>query len=749
MAKKLKVLVLSHSSELGGAERSMIDLFDYWDKKGLVEPHFIIRRPLRNIVKELKHRKWKYDAIHYTNWSQRAPSTSAESLFRNAKANAKAVKEIESIIKELNPDMVMTNTIVSPWAALAAYFQNVPHVWFVREYGDIDHQHVFEMGRESTLQDIDSLSDLVVTNSKTLANHVEKYITPNKIQPLYTPFDLKKLIQKSTEIAKNPFKFEDSLKLVITGRISPTKGQDEAAKAIGQLSKEGYNLELCIIGTPADPKDEISLKKTIEQYGIAERVHLLGHLPNPLSIIKLADIGIMASQQEAFGRVTFEYMATGRPVIGANSGATPELIDEGVNGFLYKKGDADDLAKKVLKYLKNRELVLEHGAAAKTKTATMMKGKYDAEMLFQRLQKVLISGKTYPTRQVNYLHKLFDAPQVADKYIKESGALSIKRMIYNRTKNKLRPVLLRRNNRLVIKSVQAAKSLRARYLLKQELNIEPKSPNQPSPVTIVVPIYGDWQSLEQCIESLKRHVNNTKNCVMLVNDCGPDVDTIEENILKSIKGVARFSYYRNDENLGFVGTCNRAVQELDKSQNDILLLNSDTKVTEGFLEEMQTVMYLQKDLGVVSPRSNNATICTIPLSSMSKKGIDKEESYKLFKKYNKDFPQFNRAPTAHGFCMLIWRPLINEFGLFDAAFGKGYGEEVDFCRRIGEAGYRCAIANHAYVFHLEARSFSMETKALLLEQNNKIIRKRYPDYKRAVTKYIETALREEEKILGK
>src|SRR3990167_1533759 len=177
--------MLSHSSELGGAERSMIDLFDHWTKQGLVEPHFIIRTPLKNMVPEIKNRGWSYDTLYYTNWSQRNPSKEAESVFRNAIFNTEAIFAIEKIIQKIRPSVVMTNTIVSPWAALAAYFQNVPHVWFVREYGDIDHQHVFELGREKMLQDIDTLSDLVVTNSETLARHIGDYINKEKITALY------------------------------------------------------------------------------------------------------------------------------------------------------------------------------------------------------------------------------------------------------------------------------------------------------------------------------------------------------------------------------------------------------------------------------------------------------------------------------------------------------------------------------------------------------------------------------------
>ena len=270
-----------------------------------------------------------------------------------------------------------------------------------------------------------------------------------------------------------------------------------------------------------------------------------------------------------------------------------------------------------------------------------------------------------------------------------------------------------------------------------------------SNVTIVVPVYADWPSLKDCIVSLKEFIDASKHQILLVNDCGPEADVIEKNIRGAIKGSPGFKYFRNKTNLGFIRTCNRAVMELDKTNNDILLLNSDTKVTGGFLEEMVAVMGSNNKIAAVSPRSNNATIATVPLSAMPQKGIDPRKSYKLYTKLKEKLPKYVEVPTAHGFCMLIRRSVIRRFGLFDEAFGKGYGEENDFCMRISEHGYKSVLANRAYVYHMEARSFTLERKSELIKQNAKILRKRWPTYKQLVDGYIKEALSREEELLGK
>jgi GT2 family glycosyltransferase len=266
-------------------------------------------------------------------------------------------------------------------------------------------------------------------------------------------------------------------------------------------------------------------------------------------------------------------------------------------------------------------------------------------------------------------------------------------------------------------------------------------------VTIIVPVYGDWPSLSNCIKSLIKNVSSN-NKVLFVNDCGPEADLIEDYIKKSIKGVKNFEYYRNPYNLGFLKNCNRAVFELDKSDNDIMLLNSDTVVTEGFLEAMCSVLHSDAKIASVSPRTNNATIATIPIISAKQKGINPTDAYKLFKSLEGRLPQYNIAPVAHGFCILIKRSVIDNYGLFDEAFGKGYGEETDFCMRVSEKGYKNAICNRAFVYHLEARSFSFEVKNKLLEINGAIIDKRYPKYRRLVRDYTESIIDQEYIAMG-
>lgn len=256
-------------------------------------------------------------------------------------------------------------------------------------------------------------------------------------------------------------------------------------------------------------------------------------------------------------------------------------------------------------------------------------------------------------------------------------------------------------------------------------------------LSIIVPVYGDWESLDENIKHLKKHISRfSKWEILFVNDCGPDADLIEEKIKQSIKNRKNFRYYRNDKNLGFVQNCNNAVFNLTNQDNDIVLLNSDALVTRNALQNMYKILYSKDDIGAVCPRSNAATIFSVPMRPIDGEVYNMKRSYKLYKKIRKHLPSYYLSPIAHGFCMMIRREVIDEHGLFDEVYGKGYGEENDFCMRVRRKGWQCAVSNESYVFHYKARSFTEETRSEHVKKNEKILDSRYPEYRELVHEYV-------------
>jgi len=186
----------------------------------------------------------------------------------------------------------------------------------------------------------------------------------------------------------------------------------------------------------------------------------------------------------------------------------------------------------------------------------------------------------------------------------------------------------------------------------------------------------------------------------------------------------------NRQNIGFVRTMNLAVAEAVERRADLLMLNSDTVVEPGALAEMIAVARLDHMIGFVNPRSNNATIATLPLRDPpSRHDPGARESYAALARL---LPRLSYAPTAVGFCMLIRWAILAEFGGFDEIYGKGYNEENDLVMRAGRCGYRAVLANHAFVWHEGEESFSGAdiSRDVWEPANRAILDSRYPEYGR-------------------
>lgn len=248
-------------------------------------------------------------------------------------------------------------------------------------------------------------------------------------------------------------------------------------------------------------------------------------------------------------------------------------------------------------------------------------------------------------------------------------------------------------------------------------------------VSIVVPAYGAAEALLRCLQSLASHA--PADCkVSVVDDATPD-DSVRQACVSMQPRFPQLSYHRSEENRGFVGTCNFACQHLREPGADLLLLNSDTEVTAGFLDEMRAVLDLHDRHGVVTPRSNNATIFSIPWNGEK---LPATESYELWKRIRDLLPRYQVMPTAVGFCMLVKAEVLERFGLFDEVYNPGYNEENDFVCRINRRGYSAVAANRAYVFHNEGSSFGTLRRSLE-SVHSQILVDRYPEYERKVFNY--------------
>ncbi len=248
-----------------------------------------------------------------------------------------------------------------------------------------------------------------------------------------------------------------------------------------------------------------------------------------------------------------------------------------------------------------------------------------------------------------------------------------------------------------------------------------------APVSVVIPAYGAADRLSVCLKSLRLHLR--ADCPVYILDDATPNRGVREAWEQACDDFPNLKYVRNDQNRGFVASCNWAADHLRETGNDLLLLNSDTEVTERFLEEMQDVLHLHEKHGAVTPRSNTATIFSVPSGSCD--DVTPEESFRLWREIHPLLPKYQVMPTAVGFCLLIKSEVLERFGLFDEIYSPGYNEENDFVCRINRYGYSAVAANHAFVYHYESSSFGT-TRIALEHRNREILLSRYPEYERIV-----------------
>lgn len=266
------------------------------------------------------------------------------------------------------------------------------------------------------------------------------------------------------------------------------------------------------------------------------------------------------------------------------------------------------------------------------------------------------------------------------------------------------------------------------------VDFEARNPSGSGVVDIVLPVYRDLEITRNCIESVLRSHNRTPVRLHIYNDCSPEPG-VTRYLREQASAHASVNLVENSENLGFVGTVN-AGMSLALTHADsmgALLLNSDTIVTGDWVDRI--VAHLERHVATVTALSNNATICSYPKLGPNPlaSGLTSADVDAATRVVNANVAV--DIPTGVGFCMLISRVALEQGGLFDMeAFGKGYGEENDFCMRVAKLGFRHRLAMDVFVEHVGEVSFADDSKpGKIIAQ--KIIDERYPDYGQRVARF--------------
>lgn len=358
----MKILYVTNYGSLGGANHSLCEMALYMKQYHNIEPYILV--PAGGKIEEkLKPYGIKF-LCHDFRISAIDENTKCKA-FRKLTRKIMRYTEFYAVLtmierQGLKFDLVHTNTSITDIGLFLARKWGIPHIWHFREVLEDGYPLEYIWGKRGFAQKLIQ-SARIITISKALAKKVESYSAKINTIQIYNGVEIRKSYVKN-------YCEEGIIHFCMVGMIYKQKNQMDAVKACQILLSKGYtNFSLTIVGpTQGDYYHEIM--DFINQAQLNSYICFTGYQSDVSSILEHMDVGIMATNNEAFGRVTIEYMSNYMPVIGARSGATPELVP--FENLLYEVNNIGELANKMIYCIDHMSEIMDIGLQARKASET-------------------------------------------------------------------------------------------------------------------------------------------------------------------------------------------------------------------------------------------------------------------------------------------------------------------------------------------------------------------------------------------
>ncbi len=338
-SNRRRILFVAHTPGFYGAERSLLDVVVGLKARGWA-PLLIVPKK-GNFTAALEgegipfvirlHKAWIGDQPRLLRIPYR--------LLVNARAWWVLSRQLAGVC-----DLVYSNTVAKPLGMLLAATWNVPHVLHVREFVEADMGQNYDFGRDMSLDLIGRRSQRVICNSRAVFEMLTPHIPAPKMRVVYN--GMLKATAPSVAPRRQGLAGKRPLALCMVGHLTAHKGHRDAIGALARLRQDGIDALIEVAGDgPEGYRHE--LERLAVDLGVGAQVRFLGYCNDVAEVFARADIHLVCSRCEAFGRVAVESMALGVPVVGADSGGLPEIVRDGRNGLLYKPGDVAALAAQI------------------------------------------------------------------------------------------------------------------------------------------------------------------------------------------------------------------------------------------------------------------------------------------------------------------------------------------------------------------------------------------------------------------
>lgn len=384
--KKIKVLFISHDDPgMGGAPKSLIELIKKLMLNYNIVP-IVIVHSTDKVYEFCKNNGIECYVTHHRNTALGFKNKPTDwfkypvKLIRQLYDEKRAYLYLNKKIDFKKIDLIHSNVSVTGLGIEICKHYAIPHIMHLRESPTIIDQYLFSHKRY--IHYINHYVTKFIAISDYTKLGWEKAGLPSyKIDKIYNGLDL--LPQKSHTILS-----DSKIRLVVVGTIQRQKGQFDIIKAVKLLPmKYKNNITVDIIGTGKE--DYVNCLKSFTKKNKLYNIHFLGYKSNIKELLNKYDIGIMASPAEAFGRTTVEYMANGLGVIGAQGGATPELIENRVTGLLFEPNNPLSLEQAIEYIFLHRKSMCSYAKKAQEKAYTVFTSQNNSYHIYQEYIKIL------------------------------------------------------------------------------------------------------------------------------------------------------------------------------------------------------------------------------------------------------------------------------------------------------------------------------------------------------------------------
>ena len=352
LKKTYNILFISHERKLGGASRSLVALAEQLQSMGH-KVYVVVLLKDCPFAQALREKGIEIIPIFFGWWM--CPeywNIVLKGVFRVLYwLEMIAVKYLAKKVIKYQIDIIHSNSSTIDIGAKVAKITNKKHIWHFREFGMEDFQLEYMKGREKSLKFIENNSDGIIFISKKLRDSYSDLLCEEQIRIIYNGISGDYLQEKNFDI-------KEKVVFLVSGTIVQNKNQILVVKAAKQLLEQGYKkFVVRIAGTSTSLKAsqmyEQEIRNYISENSLQDYVIMLGYIKNMKEIRKNADVEIVASRSEAFGRVSVEAMMSSMPVIASEAGANPEIISSGETGYLFQSDCVEELAEAMKKLIDN------------------------------------------------------------------------------------------------------------------------------------------------------------------------------------------------------------------------------------------------------------------------------------------------------------------------------------------------------------------------------------------------------------